>query len=539
MIELTCARIVDPLHPDNGRLTSLYIQGDHFVHPSGLPPSQQIDLRGCFVLAGGIDLHTHIGGGKVNLARLLMASSIPQQERTVWPTIETGRKYACMGYTCCFEPAMLLSSARHTHLELADTPVLDCGAYVVVGNEEWLLKMLGRPHLDQAMIDSWVAWAMQASGAVAVKAVNPGGISAFKFNQRRLDLDTPHVKYGVTPRQVIQALAAAADRLGLAHPLHLHASNLGMPGNVHSTIASLKAAEGHRVHLTHAQFNCYSDMGPHGMGSGAEQLARYINQHPEVTLDVGQVMFGQTVTISADIAAQSRILRHAHPKLGWLLDQECQAGCGVVPIKYSDKQYLHSLQWSIGLELLLLVKNPWQIFLTTDHPNGAPFTCYPHLIRLLMDRSFRQSMLETVHPQVAASSILRELDRQYCLDEVATITRAAPAKILGLEGLGSLQVGCQASLAAYEPADDWQKTFQQAKHVFKSGVPIVCEGRFLDRAVPRKRWIAQPQYDPHRLSAWRDLIQQSLHLPMESLAIGQQEHSLLGMEQLGYSRCKS
>ena len=31
-----------------------------------------IDARGCIAMAGGIDLHTHIGGGKVNLARLLM-----------------------------------------------------------------------------------------------------------------------------------------------------------------------------------------------------------------------------------------------------------------------------------------------------------------------------------------------------------------------------------------------------------------------------------------------------------------------------------
>ena len=34
--------------------------------------TEEIDIGGCIVMAGGIDMHTHIGGGKVNLARLLM-----------------------------------------------------------------------------------------------------------------------------------------------------------------------------------------------------------------------------------------------------------------------------------------------------------------------------------------------------------------------------------------------------------------------------------------------------------------------------------
>ena len=33
---------------------------------------QEYNLRGKVVMAGGIDLHTHIGGGKVNIARTLM-----------------------------------------------------------------------------------------------------------------------------------------------------------------------------------------------------------------------------------------------------------------------------------------------------------------------------------------------------------------------------------------------------------------------------------------------------------------------------------
>lgn len=539
--ELRHARIVDPLHEQNGQLVSLLIEDGRFVasppkaDSTGQDAAEQapadrcIDLQGSWVMAGGIDIHTHIGGGKVNLARLLMpigsvpAASAGGQEGSghggpVWPIVQTGQLYNQMGYTTCFEPAMLLSGARHTHLELADTPGLDSGAYVVLGNEDWLLQALAE-QAEDAVIDAIVGWSVAASKALAVKVVNAGGINAFKYGQRELAVDEPHALWGVTPRQVISRLAASVERIGLAHPLHVHASNLGMPGNVQAALSTLDAADGHRIHLTHAQFNAYTTDGPFDMGSGAEQLARYVNQHPNVSLDVGQIMFGQTVTISADTAAQYRNRRHAQPNRWVVSDLECQAGCGIVPMRYEDKQYVHSLQWTIGLELMLLIEDPWRVFLTTDHPNGGPFTSYPHLLRLLMDRSFRQSMLETIHPQAAENSLLRELTREYTLDEVATITRAAPARILGLHDRGTLAPGAIADLAVYPQRDSWESTFQRPSLVMKQGTDVVRDGLLLQHAVDCQTLFADPQYDYQLMSKLADTVEQRLHMPWNSLEI--------------------
>jgi formylmethanofuran dehydrogenase subunit A len=528
MIEIANARIIDPLHPKNGQIASLFILADRCVEATSEPCQQTVDLSGAIVLAGGIDLHTHIGGGKVNLARLLMAKVLSPEQRTVWPTVQTGQMYARQGYVACFEPAMLLSTARHTHLELSDTPMLDHGAYVVLGNEDWLLQTMGKTDCDPALIRSMVAWSLKASRALGIKVVNPGGISAFKFNQRKLDVDTPHPLYGTTPRQVIRCLSEAVDECGLAHPLHLHASNLGMPGNIRSTLQSLEAAEGRRLHLTHAQFNCYSDEGPHGMGSGAEQLADYVNQHANITLDVGQLVFGQTVTISADVQAQFRNQAYARPQRAILIDHECQSGCGVVPIRYSDRQYVGSLQWTIGLELMLMVRDAWRIFLTTDHPNGGPFTAYPHLTRLLMDRTFRKSLLERIHPAVAERTLLRDLDREYTLDEIAIVTRAAPARILGLRELGSLAAGCSAHFAAYRMQENWERTFQSACCVYKSGQPIVWEDRMAQDFGSGICWRAEAAIDPDLLRYWSPAMEQMLRSSRQTLEIGDEEASLLG-----------
>ena len=535
--ELQNCRVIDPTQPElkaislnklSSGLSSVWIEDDRIIAPpvSGAADCKE-DLRGAIVMAGGIDLHTHIGGGKVNLARMLMADVKSHGSENpngfIWPTTQNGQLYARMGYTACFEPAMMLSQARHTHLELADTPILDTGAYVVLGNEDWLLQALG-DGVDDASLRSLVAWSVNAAQALAVKVVNPGGINAFKFNQRELQIDQLHASYGVSPRDVIRRLTAAVDDLGLAHPLHVHASNLGVPGNIASTLATLDAAEGRRIHLTHAQFNCYSgpfsdgDVG-YAMGSGAEQLSRYVNAHPNVTLDVGQVVFGQTVTISADSAAQFRNRIHASPKQWIVADVECQAGCGVVPMRYSDKHFVHSLQWTIGLELLLLIDDPWRVFLTTDHPNGGPFTSYPHLIRLLMDRSFRQSMLATIHPQAAARSLLRELDREYSLDEIAIITRAAPARILGLHDCGSLAVGKRADIVAYQPQSDWEATFATAKLLLKNGVEVVRDGIVNNLTTLKQNYVARPDFDSDDVAAWRPKIEQWLRIPSHSLEI--------------------
>src|SRR4029077_13680116 len=119
-------------------------------------------------------------------------------------------------------------------------------------------------------------------------------------------------------------------------------------------------------------------------------------------------------------------------------DTEMEAGCGIVPITYKDKSRVHALQWAIGLEWYLLVEDPWRVAMSTDHPNGGSFLAYPEIIALLMDRTRREEVLQRVPLQVRENSVLGELSREYTLNEIAIITRAAPARMLGLAHKGHL-----------------------------------------------------------------------------------------------------
>lgn len=527
-------RVYDPANGVDGVVTDLWIQDGRIVAP--LPdghPADTIDARGMVVMAGGIDMHTHIGGGKVNLARTLLPEfqrgDAARQDLTADShcaactpsTLATGYRYTEMGYTTAFEPAMIASNARHAHMEMGDIPILDHGAYVMLGNDDLYLDMLARGE-DPARLRDYIAWTLHSSRAMGVKVVNPGGISAFKFNQRKLDVDDRHVHYGITPRQVLQSLAGALEALGVPHPLHIHASNLGIPGNVASTLATLSALDGLRAHLTHIQFHSYGTDGQRKFSSAALDIADAVNARPNISIDVGQIIFGQTVTASGDTMAQVRNSGIADPRKWMGSDIECDAGCGIVPFRYREQSYVNALQWVIGLEIFLSIDNPWQVALTTDHPNGGPFTSYPHLIRLLMDKSFRDAQLATLHPEVAASCALREMTRELTLAEIAVMTRAGPARLLGLRDRGHLGVGAAADIAVYREDTDREAMFATPAYVFKDGLMVARAGRIVAEPVGNVH-VVEPEYDRAIDHYIGDYAKRHLTVPHALSAIGHDE----------------
>ena len=535
LIKLNGATVYDPANGIDGVVQDVFVRDGVIIdNPGDAGKFDRVyDLKGKILMAGAIDMHTHIGGGKVNLARTLMTNEHHHHPHngtdllrsgsgiTTPSTLSAGYRYAEMGYTTCFEPAVLPNNARQAHMEMADTPMVDTGGYAMLGNDDLYLSMLASGK-DQATINDYVAWTLQATQCIGIKVVNPGGINAFKFNQRSLDVDETNQHYGVTPREIVRTLSRALTELGVPFPLHVHASNLGVPGNYNSTLATMDASEGNPLHLTHIQFHSYGTEGDRKFSSAAAQIAEAVNQHKNITIDVGQILFGQTVTTSGDSMSQYKHHAHGHPKKWICMDIECDAGCGVVPFRYRDKDFVNALQWAIGLELFLMVDDPWRVFLTTDHPNGAPFTSYPHLIRLLMDRSFRNERLETINPAARKLSVLGSLDREYSLYEIAIMTRAAPAKLLGMRDHGHLGPGAVADLTVYTPHDNPEVLFSQPQYVFKAGELVVENGEII-KVVPGKTHTVHPEFDRGIEKLIQDHVNQHYTVRFNNLSISNDE----------------
>lgn len=511
LFQISGGYVYDPANQIDGQVKDLWIRDGKIVEPPTDPsqrPARRLDASGLIVMPGGIDMHCHIAGPKVNIARKMH----PEQRRLAPPvrrtsithsgtmgsvpsTFATGYKYLGLGYTTAFDAAVPPLSARHAHEEFGDTPGIDKGFYVLMGNNHFVMQSIAEQ--DPEQLQAFVSWLLGAVKGYAAKLVNPGGVEVWKHHQAGnvSGLDSVVDHFNVTPRQIITQMARAVDGAGLPHSVHIHCNNLGMPGNWQTTLQSMQALEGHRGHLTHIQFHSYGggEGDENSFNSKVAPLADYVNSHPNVTVDVGQVLFGPTISMTGD-GPLGYYLANIYGSKWFSADTEMEAGCGIAPIEYKNTSLVHSLQWAIGLEWFLMVKDPWRVVMSTDHPNGGSFLAYPQIIRLLMDRTYRRDVIKTVHPAVRERCSLVDLDREYTLSEIATITRAGPARILGLPHKGHLAVGADADITIYAPHDNKEHMFQLPRYVIKSGTVLVEDGEIRADHLGKTLHV-QPDYD--------------------------------------------
>jgi len=519
LLRITGGTVYDPKNGVDGEVRDLWAEDGRIVAPPADPdrrPDRTLDATGLVVMPGGVDIHCHIAGPKVNTARKMMPDDkrlAPPVKRTrltrsgstgaVPSTFATGYLYAGLGYTAAFDAAIPPLAARHAHEEFQDTPIIDKGFYVLMGNNHYIMKQIHEGEPER--LKAYVAWLLNATKGYAAKLVNPGGVEVWKATGgNATGLDDPVEHFEVTPRQIIAGVSQAALELGLPHPVHIHCNNLGMPGNWATTLETMKALEGRRGHLTHVQFHSYGG-DPDAQStfcSEVPKLVEYVNEHPNLTIDVGQVMFSETTSMTGD-GPLGYFLHKVTGRKWFSADTEMETGCGIVPITYKDTSLVHSLQWAIGLEWYLLMNDPWRIAMSTDHPNGGSFLAYPEIIALLMDRTRRQEIVERLPKGLRKRCTLADLDREYTLGEITIITRAAPARMLGLERKGHLGPGADADITIYSPDEDRQRMFELPRYVLRAGEVVVENGE-IRNPVDGKLFHVAPQYDEAAVADIRD-----------------------------------
>jgi formylmethanofuran dehydrogenase subunit A len=397
-----------------------------------------------------------------------------------------------MGWTTVNEAAVPVLSARHTHEELADIPIVDKASLTLMANNEIMLDQLEKGEFERAkQVVAWYLWAAKSYG---IKAVNPGGVAAWKWGHDAKQLDSPIDGYNrLTPGDIITQLARICEDLGLPHPIHLHCNNLGAPGNIATTLDTLVRLDGSRAHIAHSQYHAYGGDDWDTMCSKTAELAEYFNTHANLTTDAGAVLFGDTVTITADGPWQHLLYKLTGRKWG-NLDVENETGCGIVPYTYRPSNLVNAVQWAAGLELLLLIRDPWQVFLSTDHPNGGCFWRYPEIIQLLMSADVRRETINKLPSKIKGRITLPEVNREYTLYEIAISMSAGPARALGLTRKGNLAVGCDADVVIYEEHRDVVQMFGHPRYVIKGG-EIVLEDGDIREAPQGREFLVRPQLE--------------------------------------------
>ncbi len=506
--------VYDPLNRIDGEKMDVAISNGKIVENVDEKKVDAIDASGMIVMPGGVDIHCHIAGAEVNTGRLLrpedhfkdvevktaltrsgVGYSIPS-------TFTTGYRYAKMGYTTIMNPSMPPLEARHTHEELDDTPMVDKATYPLLGDWWFVLEYLRDGKIEECA--AHVAWIIKATKGYAIKIVNPGGLEAWGFGGNVRDIDDPVPHFNIVPREIIRGLCEVNKLLKLPHTIHLHTNNLGKPGNYITALDTMKCVENLAtddkpiIHITHCQFSAYKGSDWQTMKSGAEEIANYVNKHNHVTIDMGQVVFTDTTTMTADGPFQYGLYQLTSNK--WVNhDVETETSSGIVPFRYRRKSSVHATQWSIGLELALLIKDPWRIYLTTDHPNGGPFTAYPKIITWLMSRKARDKTIKKISRRARRNSLLQSIDREYTFYEMATVTRAGQAKALGLKSKGHLGIGADADVAIYnlnpeqvDPSKKYnvvRKAFKRTAYTVKNGQVVAKDGKIVKPVYGKTFWV--------------------------------------------------
>ncbi len=506
--------VYDPLNGINGQKMDINISNGKIVERVNEKTAEVVDASGMTVMPGGVDIHCHIAGAEVNTGRLMrpedhfrdveMRTALTRSGvgYSIPSTFTTGYRYSRMGYTTIMNPSMPPLEARHTHEELEDTPMVDKATYPLLGDWWFVLEYLRDGKIDECA--QHIAWIMAATKGYAIKIVNPGGLEAWGFGRNVKGLDDQVPYFNLTPRDIIRGLCKVNKMLNMPHTIHVHTNNLGKPGNYTTAIETMKCVEDlaqdekPAIHITHCQFSAFKGEDWTTMASGAEEIANYVNAHKHVTLDLGQVVFSDTTTMTADGPFQYGLYQLTGNK--WVNhDVETETSAGIVPFKYKRTSSVHATQWSIGLELALLIKDPWRVYLTTDHPNAAPFIKYPKIISWLVSRNARERTLNTINRRAQKKSLLPSIDREYSLYEIAMITRAGQAKALGLKQKGHLGVGADADVAIYainpnlvDPSKKPRmimRAFKKAVITVKGGEIVAREGKIVKPVSGRTFWV--------------------------------------------------
>jgi len=510
------ATVYDPINGINGDKMDIAVKDGKIVDSIG-GGAQTIDAEGRLVYPGGVDAHTHIAGSKVNIGRIMRPEDSrsgikprtkitrPYTGYTVPNVYAMGYRYAEMGYTTAFEAAVPILKARHTHEELEEIPIIDKGGLTLFGSN-WMVMDAIREG-DQERLAAYVAWGLLASRGWGIKIVNPGGGEAWGFGKNVSGLDDPVPNFEVTPRQIIRNLAEVNEKMNLPHSIHLHCNNLGVPGNYKTTLDSFDICKDIKskrdrqsLHVTHVMFNSLGGNHWGDFESKTDVISDYLNKNDFLTVDMGQMIFGNATTMTADGPVQYRNSTTFKARWG-NGDVELEDTSGVTPLYYSPQVYFYGVMWAMGLELALLTKDPWKVLLTTDHPNGGPYVNYPEAMTLLMSKKKREEEIakitEKAYDRWHISGIERELDWY----DIAIKTRAAHAKVLGLveQGKGHLGIGADADIAIYDIKPDEtdatveydrvKAAFRKAAYTIKGGQIVVKDGEITATPMGRTYWV--------------------------------------------------
>jgi formylmethanofuran dehydrogenase subunit A len=444
--------VYDPINNISGEKKDILIENgkivDNFKNVSA-NNVKTIDASGKTVLPGAIDIHAHIASQQVNNVRMLGLGSSEFSQLWHGLTLEyLAREYIIKGYTFIVEANVFPSLAKQTLFNFNHIPILD-KAMLINASNLWALEL----EYQKGNINNSAIFLSDLLGMLkgfGFKIYNPFEGEEWNYKELRDDISKSGRLYNFNALEVYKNITKINESLGLPHSIHAHIDgyesgigksnairileeikNLGIEPNQQT---SSKRKRSQIFHLAHASAYGFDD---------CEGLINFFNSNDKCDLDVGFVNFNKiSPLITSDRRLSSQV---SFPIIRGAIESE---GDHFETLRILDKNNLsHCYLWSNALSLALGIKDKWKVQFAINFPNYAHLQDIPTIIEWLLNKERRDEFIENSESKHLMSASILNSEDTLSLAELITITRASPAKSLGLADIkGNLGVGADADI---------------------------------------------------------------------------------------------
>ena len=433
--------VFDPLNDIKGETKDILIEDGKIVEKfSSKGGVKEIDANDKTVIPAALDIHTHVASQQVNWVRLLGTKNKAYQEKWKGLTLENiAKDYISNGYTFILEANVYPSLAKQTIFNFKNLPALDKGMLLNASNLWALETEFEKGKIEE--ISYFLSDLLNLCKGFGIKVYNPFEAESWNFNILRDKLDKKGRLYSVAPLDIYSHLTNAVETLDLPHSAHAHIEGYETDTGKDNLLQILETIKGinsevseknnlkrtQTFHIAHA--NAYNTDGDNS------QLIELLNNNKNLDADIGMVGFDEiNPLITSDRHLINKYVNSDdHKVIRNAVESEGDSFATLRRLQKSSKQ--DSILWGNALELALKVQNKWQVQLSFNFPNYSHVSNIPQISTWLISKKARENYIDDLNEDFANDTALATLDKELSFYEFIILSRASPAKSLGLAGI--------------------------------------------------------------------------------------------------------
>jgi formylmethanofuran dehydrogenase subunit A len=410
----------------NGEQRDIFIE-DGIIVDGFSKPDKTINAKSKTIMAGGIDVHSHIATYGLNLLRATAGFYLPK---------EIGHIYAKMGYTHVNEPFMTQYTASYVHHELSSIPIVDTSAFLVLNIKDLDRKIKSTRYIED--VERILPIIMSRAKAIGLKIYEP----FVRYAQRMYIMKNVKAKKvlsffsGMNKENIPRIIMHSSPELfkeEIENPSLFHFSHIG---------SVLEDEDVYHKILT------YLDEG--------------------ASADLGLFDFEENTRISTS--------KHTDHKLCGIVDMDFSE-----PISFSRGKIDDVNPPFLALKLALSEPNK-HISFSSDSPTNARFESYPKILSWLMSNDNRKDLFKRDLPDFEYTLFeIARITRQNPADVLGLSNK-------GHLGLGAEADVAIYDIHNGTKADELEPRFKDCAYLIKGGEVVIEDHRIVNDRIEKKTY---------------------------------------------------